>query len=190
MFVRTGALLACAALSCTGLALAQTSPAPSASPAAAATPLTGPSPAPAITKAITDDYALTCKGTLDPTDDNLTKIFALLAPEYVNVDTKGTQTKRDEVIATAKQQLKTFHGTDCSNNFDAMVAPDANTVIVINNGNVVGDVQAPDGKHDIDVTTKTQDTWKLENGSWLQTESKDLHVTFKVDGNVMQDTGN
>ena len=54
-------------------------------------------------------------------------------------------------------------------------------------GKVAGQIQAPDGNHDIDVTTSSQDTWKLENGTWLQTQSKDVSALVKIDGKVVED---
>ncbi|MBC5816357.1 MAG: hypothetical protein GIW97_07425, partial [Candidatus Eremiobacteraeota bacterium] len=102
---------------------------------------------------------------------------------------KGKETKRDEVIGTMKQQLKHFHGTDCKNTIDSVSAPDASKAIVVNTQHVVGDIQAPDGKHDIDLVGKSSDTWKLVDGKWLQIKSVATHLVIKIDGSVVQDQG-
>src|ERR1700722_1491849 len=116
MFLKTAALLALTTLATSTVAFAQT-PAATIAPAAIVAPV-GPPASDAIQKLIAAQYALTCAAVLDPTDKNLDMAFATMGPEFVNIDTKGNQQKRDEVIANAKQQLKTFHGTDCNNTFD------------------------------------------------------------------------
>ncbi len=140
-------------------------------------------------KALNDIYGLTCAAALDPTDKNFDAATASLSPDFVAIDPKGTQHKRDEVVATGKQQMKMFHATSCNNNFESVTASDASTIVVVNTEKIGGDMQAPDGKHEFAVTNKAQDTWKLVNGKWLQTQSKDLHILVKVDGNVVQDQG-
>ncbi len=97
--------------------------------------------------------------------------------------------KRDNVIANAKQQMKTFHGTSCENSIDAATQPDANTIVATASQNIEGQIQTPDANHDLSVKTKTQDTWKLMNGSWMETTSKELRTLVKVDGKVVQDDG-
>ena len=143
----------------------------------------------ATTSAITAQYAVGCTGALDPTDKNLTAWFAMFAPEFVDVDPKGKETKRDEMVAQMKQQLKTFHGTDCKNDLGTVTAPDANSAVAMNTLHITGDIQAPDGKHDLDLTDKTQDTWKLVSGTWLVTQTKHIHTVVKIDGAVVQDLG-
>ena len=140
-------------------------------------------------KAINDDYALTCTAVLDPTDANVDAAFGWLSSDYVNVDFKGKQTGKDEVIAQAKQQLKVFHGTKCDNTVESMTQPDANTIVVVITNKIEGTVQAPDGNHEINATNKSQDTWKLAGGKWVNTKSQDLRALVKVDGNVVQDQG-
>jgi len=178
MYLKSSALVICVAFATSALALADPSAAPS-----------GPPASDAVSKLIAAQYALTCTAVLDPSDKNLDASFATLAPDFVSIDPKGTQQKRDDVIANAKQQLKTFHGTDCNNSYDSMISTDASTVVAVDNSKITGDIQAPDGKHDLEVTSKSQDTWKLEGGTWLETQSKDLHVVVKIDGNVVQDSG-
>ena len=173
MFSKTALALACVAALTTGLARAADAPA-----------------APqAVTDAITAIYTKNCTLVLDPTDANMTTMFAELSPDYVAYDPKGKETKRDEVVGTMKQQLKTFHGTDCKNSLDSITAPDANTAVVTGSQHVTGDIQAPDGKHDLDFTSKSEDTWKLINGTWMNTQSKAIHVVIKIDGSVVQDQG-
>ena len=145
--------------------------------------------APDVQKTLTDAYQLTCTAVLDPTDANVDAAFAVLSPDFVNIDFKGKQTSRDEVVAQAKQQLKTFHGTKCENKSESMTQSDPNTIVVVETGVIEGDIQAPDGKHELSSTQKSQDTWKLVNGKWMQTQSKDLRALVKVDGNVVQDQG-
>lgn len=170
MFGKTALMLAGAAMLSTGVARAADVPA-------------------ATTTALTAMYQLTCAAALDPSDKNFDAAFAPLSPDFVNIDTKGKTTTRDDVIGMTKQQLKTFHTTDCKNSFDSFTAPDATSVVVVNNGHFIGDMQAPDGKHDFDVTQKTQDTWKLVNGTWMETQSKQLRELVKIDGSVVQDLG-
>ncbi len=144
----------------------------------------------AVQKTLAGDYQTLCAASLDPSDANLAGAFGLLSPDFVNVDFKGKQTQRDEFIASAKQQIKQLHVTSCDNTVVSENATDANTVVVVLTGKIAGQLQAPDGNHDIDVTSKSQDTWKMVNGSWMQSESKELSSLVKVDGKVVQDEGN
>jgi hypothetical protein len=143
----------------------------------------------AVQKTLTGYYALTCAAILDPSDANLDAAFAQLAPNFVETDTKGKETKRAEVVANDKQQMKTLHATSCDNALATFTSPDANTVVVINTFHMEGSIQAPDGTHDLAVTNKGQDTWTLVDGKWLNSQSKDLKILVKVDGKVVQDEG-
>jgi len=187
MYLKTAALLACATFGTSALALADTGPTASPAPAASAAPVGSPAPA-AIQKLITANYDLQCAAILDPTDKHLDAAFASLAPEFVNVDPNGVQQKRDDFIASVTENLKAFHGTDCHNTFVSMAAPDASTVVVAVAQKATGDLLAPDGKHDLETTTTTVDTWKLERGAWALTQSKDVHIVVNVDG-VVHDIG-
>lgn len=140
-------------------------------------------------KAFTDIYAQVCQSAMDPTDKNFDAAAAYLSPDYTETDVKGVTHKRDEVLASAKQQLKMFKATSCDNSFNSITSPDASTIVIVNTEKLAGEIQAPDGKHDFTASNKTQDTWKQVGGKWLQTTSKDLHVLVKVDGNVVQDAG-
>jgi hypothetical protein len=115
---------------------------------------------------------------------------ALLAPEFVHVDFKGKQIDRADYIAQGKQQMKMLHITTCSQSVDSTDMSDPNTVVANVTGKVSGTLQAPDGNHTIDVTAGAADTWKLENGTWVQTQSKDTSALVKIDGKVVQDEGN
>jgi hypothetical protein len=141
-------------------------------------------------KALTADYALVCTASQDPTDANLAAADALLAPAFVHISFKGEQMQRDEFIAQGKQQLKQLHITTCSNTITSTTLSDPTTIVAVVEGKIGGQIQAPDGNHDIDVTASSSDTWKLVNGTWLQTQSKDVSVLVKVDGKVVQDEGN
>ena len=140
-------------------------------------------------QALGADYKLDCTAALDPTDANLTAAFGLLSADFVNVDFKGKKTQRDEFVATAKQQIKMLHITTCDNTMASATAPDANTIVVVIAGKLAGQLQAPDGSHDFDATSKVEDTWKLANGTWQQSQSKELSNLLKVDGKVVQDEG-
>ena len=168
------------------------SPAPAASPAAAAPAApaaAGPAAPDAVVKTLTAMYQVSCNAFLDPSDKNFDAAAAQLAPEFVDTDFKGKEHKRDEVIAMQKQQLKVMHATTCENTFVSTTSPDANTVLVVTTLHAEGDIQAPDGKHEFTATSKVQDTWKLVNGNWLETSSKELRNLVKVDGAVVQDEG-
>jgi len=141
------------------------------------------------TQALTADYKLNCTAAMDPSDANLTAAFALLSPDFVSVDFKGKQTQRDEFVASAKQQIKQLHITTCDNTLDSVTASDPNTIVVIVTGKLAGQLQAPDGSHDFDALAKTQDTWKLVNGTWLNSQGKELSNLLKIDGKVVQDEG-
>jgi hypothetical protein len=143
----------------------------------------------ATTQALTADYKLNCSAALDPTDANLTAAFALLSPDFVSIDFKGKQTAHDEFVATAKQQIKQLHITTCDNTLTSVTASDPNTIVVIVSGKLAGQLQAPDGSHDFDATSKTQDTWKLNNGTWQNSQAKELSNLIKIDGKVVQDEG-
>jgi hypothetical protein len=134
-------------------------------------------------------YQLNCTAALDPNDKNFDAASATLAPDFVDVDAKGKSHSRDEVIAQGKQQLKVMHATACDNAFESVTSPDANTAVVITTMTMAGDLQAPDGKHQFNVTQKAQDTWKLVDGKWQESQSKELHVLVKIDGSVAQDEG-
>jgi hypothetical protein len=156
----------------------------------AASPSPSPSPiSDAVRKTLTDDYALECTATLDPSDPHLTQLFATLDPAFVNIDTKGVQIKHDSFVASVKAQLKVFHGTDCSNSFESITAPDDATVVIVNDSKISGKLSAPDGSHDLDFSGRSEDTWKLQGGVWLETQSKDLQVLVKVDGNTVTASG-
>jgi hypothetical protein len=144
----------------------------------------------AAAKAIAADYQLGCTAVQDPTDANLTALFATLAPDFVHVDFKGKQMQRDEFIAQGKQQIKQLHITTCTNTIGSTTLSDPNTIVVAISSKIAGQLQAPDGNHDIDATTSSQDTWKNENGTWLQAQSKDVSALVKIDGKVVQDEGN
>ena len=165
-------------------AIASATPAPTAEPTPAGAPVSD-----AVRKAITVQYELTCTAVLTPSTKNIQALFATLAPEFANTDTKGAVMTRAAYIAQAQQQLPLMHGTDCSNEFTSIVAIDPSTVLVMNESHVAGDVAAADGKHDLDFSGRSRDTWKLENGNWLEVQSTDVHVTVKEDGNVMEDSG-
>jgi len=115
----------------------------------------------AAQKAITADYTLVCTASQDPTDANLASAFALLAPDFVHVDFKGKQMQRDEFIAQGKQEIKQLHITSCANTIQSTTLSDASTIIVVISGKIAGQLQAPDGNHEIEATTGSQDTWKL-----------------------------
>lgn len=152
-------------------------------------PALADAPSDAVMKTITAGYATACAAVLDPTDKNMEAMFGGFAANYVNLDLKGKKTGKDEMTAQIKQQLKTFHGTTCDNTLGTASAPDANTVVVVNTQKVVGDVQLPDGKHEVDATNKSEDTWKLAGGTWQLSQSKDLRVLVKIDGTVQDDEG-
>lgn len=152
-------------------------------------PALADAPTDVATKAINADYAANCAAVLDPTDKNMESAFASMSNDFVNTDLKGKTQTKDEVTGQVKLQLKQFHGTSCDNTVGTMTAPDANTVVVVITQKVAGDFQAPDGKHEVDATTKTQDTWKLVSGTWLMSQSKDLRILLKIDGTVQDDEG-
>ncbi len=144
----------------------------------------------ATQKAVTALYQTSCTAAMDPTDKNLDTAFAMLSPDFVSIDPKGKEHKRDEVVATGRMQLKQLEADACNNSFDSMTQPDPNTLVIVATMHLTGNVQEQDGKHAIDVTNKSSDTWKLVNGGWLESQSKDLHTLVKVDGTVVQDAGN
>ena len=144
----------------------------------------------ATQKALNSDYSLRCTAALDPTDANMDAAFSVLAPDFVAVDPKGKQVTRDEVVGQGKQQMKQLHTTTCDEKVESFTMSDPSTVVAISDFHLEGDLQAPDGKHDLAITEKSQDTWKNVSGKWLASQSKDLSVLVKVDGNVVQDQGN
>lgn len=145
--------------------------------------------APDVQKTLNDDYQLTCAAVLDPSDKNMDAATAPLSPDFVNIDFKGKETKRDELLGIMKQQLKTFHGTACDIKMESVTQTDPNTIVVVSSLKVAGDIQAPDGKHEVEQTAKSQDTWTLNNRTWQEAKSKDLRALVKIDGNVVQDQG-
>ncbi len=144
---------------------------------------------PDVQKTLDDNYQLTCAAALDPSDKNMEAATAPLSPDFVNVDFKGKETKKDELVGMMKQQLKTFHTATCDIKIESATQSDPNTIVVVSSLKITGEVQAPDGKHDIEQTAKSEDTWALNNGKWLEMKSKDLRSLVKVDGNVVQDQG-
>ncbi|MEO6834723.1 MAG: hypothetical protein ABI231_02290 [Candidatus Tumulicola sp.] len=140
-------------------------------------------------KTLAAEYALVCTAAFDPSDANLDAAFANLSPDFVNIDPKGKQTTRDEVVGQGKQQMKMLKATACDNKSESISATDASTIVVVNTLHIEGEVQAPDGKHDLVLTDKAADTWKNVGGKWMETQSKDLRVLVKIDGNVVQDQG-
>lgn len=144
----------------------------------------------AVSKTLNANYAQLCTTFQDPSDANFTALGAQLAPEYVHIDFKGKQTDRADYVAQGKQQMKLLHITTCAQSVDSMTMSDATTIVANVTGKITGTLQAPDGNHDIDVTEGFADTWKLENGTWMQTQSKDTSALVKIDGKVVQDQGN
>jgi hypothetical protein len=140
-------------------------------------------------KAITADYTAGCNAALNPTDANLDAAFAYLTPDYVDIDVKGKKTTRDQVVALGKQQMKQLHTTTCDTTPESSVLNADGTITVVEDLHLVGSLQAPDGNHDLEVTAKSQDTWKQVNGTWMQSQSQQVHNLVKMDGNVVQDEG-
>lgn len=178
------ALLACASLLAPAAVAAQAPPPAPAASAAAAGAVDD-----ATQKALTSNYALQCTAAFNPTDANLDAGFAVLAPGFVNIDPTGRQTGRDEVVGVAKQQMKMLKAKSCDHTLESFTATDPSTIVVVNTLHVAGDMTAPDGTHALDVTDRSQDTWKSIGGKWQETQSKDLHVVVKIDGNIVQDAG-
>jgi hypothetical protein len=168
------ALLLIAAVAVTGVAQAQT---------ASAVP-------DSTQKAITAQYDLVCTAVQDPSDKNLDAAFATLSTDFVAVDAKGKQHKRDEIIAAQRMQLKMLEADDCTMTVNSITSSDPSTVVVVATSHVTGAIPGQDGKHQLDATNKSSDTWKLVNGTWLETQSKDLRILVKVDGKVADDEGN
>lgn len=160
-----------------------------ATPMAQADTTTTPVPD-ATQKTITGLYDSLCTAAQDPSDKNLAAMFAVMAPDYVEIDPKGKEHKRDEVVAAQRMQMKQIETDDCSTSLDSFSTIDANTLTVVNTAHITGIIQGSDAMHQLDVTTKSLDTWKLLNGTWMESQSKSLRVLVKVDGNVVQDTGN
>lgn len=144
----------------------------------------------AVAKTLNTNYALICTAVQDPSEANFTALNATLAPEFVHVDFKGKQIDRADYIAQNKQQMKMLHITTCSQSVDSTTMSDATTIVANVTGKIAGTLQAPDGNHDIDVTEGSTDTWKLENGTWVQTQVKDTSALVKIDGKVVEDEGN
>lgn len=163
--------------------------APAAARAASPAPPAGAVVDDATQKLLTANYARVCTAAFDPTDGNLDASFATLAPGFVNVDPTGQQVGRDQVIALARQQMKALKAKTCDHTMESFTATDPGTILVVNTLHVAGDFTAPGGTHALDVTDRSQDTWKNVDGNWQETQSKDLHVVVKVDGNVVQDAG-
>lgn len=146
---------------------------------------------PADAKAAIDAaYKTNCTAALDPTDANLDKMAAILAPEYQSENVKGDKkVDRDTSIAQGKQQLKQIHGTACDVKVEDETLNADGTITATTSFTFSGELQAPDGKHAIDVTARAKDTWKKVGDAWLESYSKDLKNLVKLDGNVVQDEG-
>ena len=168
--------LACAALITAGPAAAQTAPASTQGPVDDA-----------IQKTLSSNYALGCTAAFDPTDANLNAAFASLAPDFVNIDPSGHQATRDEVVGLAMQQMKMLHAKSCDHTIESLAASGDGTVVAVTTLHLEGSLQSGAGAHDLDLTDRAQDTWKNVGGKWEETQSKDLHLLVKVDGNVVQD---
>lgn len=174
--------------------VARAAPTPNPSPSSTATPSPSPSSTPtpvddATQKTIAANYALGCTAALNPSDANLDAAFANLAADFINIDPTGKQESRDEMVSLAKQQMKMLHAKSCDHAIASISATDPGTVVVVTTLHVAGELQAPDGKHDLDLIDKAQDTWKNVGGKWQEAQSKDLHVIVKIDGNVVQELG-
>lgn len=140
-------------------------------------------------KAITGDYQLGCTAALNPTDANLDAAAAILSPDFVDIDVKGKKTARDQVVSLEKAQMKQLHATACDPSTESLALNADGTITVIESVHVLGTVQGQDGSHELEVTAKTQDTWKQVNGVWMQSQSQGLHNLVKLDGKVVQDEG-
>lgn len=140
-------------------------------------------------KAITTDYQLSCTAALNPSDSNLEAAFGYLSSDFVDSDTKGKKTTRDQVVASGKQNMKQLHTNVCDPTMESSVLNADGTVTVVESLHLTGSLQAPDGNHDLEVTSKSQDTWKQVNGTWMLSQSQELRNLVKMDGNVVQDEG-
>ncbi len=140
-------------------------------------------------KAIAADYALGCTAAETPSDGNIDAAFAYLSPDYVDIDVKGKKSTRDEVVAIGKQQIKQLHTTACDATTESSELNADGTITVVEDLHVLGTIQAPDGSHSLEVTSKSQDTWKQVNGTWMQSQSQETRNLVKMDGNVVDDEG-
>ena len=143
----------------------------------------------AVTAALSKKYDLTCTAVMSGAPADLDASFAAMSPDFVETMLSGKTQKRDEVIASAKQQMAIFKGKSCTNTIDSATQPDANTIIATASTKIEGTLQAPDAAHDVSVVGKSEDTWKNINGTWMETASKELRSLVKVDGKVVQDDG-
>jgi len=146
-------------------------------------------PSDAASKAINADYQMGCTAAITPTDANLDAAFAYLAPDYVDTDVKGKRHTRDEVVSAGKQQMKQLHTSICDPTIESSTLNADGTVTVVTSLHVTGTLTTPDGDHNLEVTARSQDTWKQINGTWMQTSSTELRNLVKMDGNVVQDEG-
>jgi hypothetical protein len=180
MFLKTGTYLACAMICATAIARADANTSPQSPPSAAV--------ADSTQKALAANYALFCTAALDPNDDKVAAAIASLSPEFVDIDIVGARHTREEFVASTKDQFRSMHDAKCDNAFASITAPDPDTVVIVQTQNLSGDTQASDGKHRVEYSDTSEDTWKLENGGWLQTQTRDLHIVVKVDGSVIHDS--
>jgi hypothetical protein len=180
MLLRVSTFLSCIIYCASGVAFADANSAPQSPPAV--------SVADSTQKALSANYALLCEAALDPTDAKFASAVSSLAPNFIDVDSTGAQHSRDEFVTSTRDQFRSMAGTKCNNAIESIAAPDASTVVIVNTQDLSGDTQASDGKHRVEYLDTTRDTWQLENGTWLQTQAKELHVVVKVDGTVIHDS--
>jgi len=140
-------------------------------------------------KAIAADYQLNCTAAINPTDANLAVAFGLLAPTFVDVDVKGQKHPRDQVVSTAQAQMKQVHTEVCDPTIESQTLNSDGSITAIAAVHVAGTVSTPNGDHQLDLSTRSQDTWQNVKGTWLETQSQELHTTAKVDGHVVEDEG-
>jgi hypothetical protein len=134
-------------------------------------------------------YAVSCHAMQNPTPSNLDAAFALLAPAYVEIDPNGRSHTRDEVIDLAKRESQSMHADQCAHAIDSIAPAGPDSLVAVIEAHFAGTMQVAGATRDFDVREKSADIWARVNGSWVQQQSRALHVVLKIDGNVVQDAG-
>jgi hypothetical protein len=180
------ALLFAAGAASAGVPAPSPSPPATASPAAAGRAAAVPA---SIQRAIEALYQRVCTAALDPSRENVEAAASVFAPDFTAVDESGRQYSHDEVVTELEQQLSVMRASRCTTEIVSASAPDPETVVAVDSLQANGTMQAPDGPHVVDVASSSSDTWKLVGGAWVEERSNILHTLVKIDGRVVQHSG-
>ena len=109
-----------------------------------------------------------------------------LAPEYTETDPDGKKQDRATLVPMMKAQLAQVTITGCATKISSIEK--SGDVYVLNTEQTIDGTLAGQGTPIHAVSTQ-KDSWKLANGTWMETATVTTENTVSVNGNVVQHQG-